>query len=940
MSFAARVYRTLADFLSGMPEWAKYIASCVVLVASIAVVVVLLSKLWWLLDRLQRAYWGSQTSRRWIKRLMYVLLVGAVLSFLVAVLSYIARAAAEAVGLVAHGGADAGSWRSGFGSAASVLITSGVVLLCFVSWCKSKRADALEALLAQGNLPRALVGLEELVEEPGQNVSIDARVACLYAYALILGGNGSKAVECLQNRLARLRGSANFQDRIYTSDAHRTRINFESVESLGIQLARAFCEIGQFDEAVKLTAPAVLQSSTEVLRCSVRGLALMSLGRAFDAEPVLARAIKLAEGLGDSDDEIRDELHSAHMNMGLCMLQEGRTVAAEAHAEHAARKLATLLAPGHPDRVDCEVLLSRIRFAAGRPVAAWKTLSTALDSELEFLALVLEGLREIDLLRFLRRIDRHVQEYLAQLLVWQHDAGADLEQSIVYLARRKCLSISASAWMAARARRSTHWGKRLEAVRNLLAESMYGARHSWQPTLQQIDTLAEEKARLERSVALEASEDLPPSMFDRLDIGSLRRCLGSRDALIDFWRVNSAHRGAPHYVLFLLPGGDRPPIMKDLGPVRALQSSIVEFYRSCRESTSTNWWALGSSLYERIFGAIDAQLAACERIFVAPDGDLNYLPFAALVDRSGRLLVERFEISILGAGRDLLRADRGSPSANGDVVLVGDPAFDLRPVVGRAATRGLGSHPYLKSTADQLIGAFGRLPGTRREIERVSRLFSENRTSAIHVLTDQRASKANVIRFKAPAVLHLATHAFHLPPPSWEKRQSDAFFSMAGIGSSHSGLPTVEDAAPGDYLRVGMALAGANSTKHGRADGLLTGEEILSLDLVGTRLVVLSACETAIGTWTSSEGVHGLHRAFLVAGAHAVVASLWKIDDDATAPLIIEFYASFLEGLRPAAALRKAMMKRAGLGGAAARQHPSNWAGFACFGVQNASWTS
>jgi CHAT domain-containing protein len=146
--------------------------------------------------------------------------------------------------------------------------------------------------------------------------------------------------------------------------------------------------------------------------------------------------------------------------------------------------------------------------------------------------------------------------------------------------------------------------------------------------------------------------------------------------------------------------------------------------------------------------------------------------------------------------------------------------------------------------------------------------------------------------------LHVATHGFFLPDPEAD-----------GDGG-------VRLAAPENPLfRSGLALAGANTWLKGGAppaeaeDGLLTAEDVTGLDLAGTELVVLSACETGLGQVRAGEGVFGLRRAFQLAGARTVVMSLWKVPDGPTQELIPEFFRHLLAGVPRADALRRARLE-------------------------------
>ncbi len=109
-------------------------------------------------------------------------------------------------------------------------------------------------------------------------------------------------------------------------------------------------------------------------------------------------------------------------------------------------------------------------------------------------------------------------------------------------------------------------------------------------------------------------------------------------------------------------------------------------------------------------------------------------------------------------------------------------------------------------------------------------------------------------------------------------------------------------------LRSGLALAGANPRRSGTDDGILTASEVAGLDLRGTGLVVLSACDTGIGTVRTGEGVYGLRRALVLTGAETQLMSLWKVHDKATATLMGDYYRRVLNGEGRAQALQQAQL--------------------------------
>ena len=313
---------------------------------------------------------------------------------------------------------------------------------------------------------------------------------------------------------------------------------------------------------------------------------------------------------------------------------------------------------------------------------------------------------------------------------------------------------------------------------------------------------------------------------------------------------------------------------------------------------------------------IRAHLGSAQQLLLSPDGALNLLPFGVLQDAKGRLLAEQYELTYLTSGRDLLRpVTPGGPSH--PALLLADPDFGpLEAPPGEAAVEQRRSVDFNRGAL-----RFGPLAGTAQEAQVLRSLLKLNESQ---VLTQGRATETALKKVHGPKILHLATHGFFLTD-----LPEDLNSSSRGAGLE----PTQRPSAPqreNPLLRSGLALAGANQLRSGPDDdGILTALEVASLDLQGTELAVLSACETGVGDVHTGEGVYGLRRALVLAGVRTQVASLWKVDDAATTEFMVAYYRHVQAGLGRSAALRavqRAMRQDP------ARAHPYYWAAFVVIG--------
>jgi len=325
-----------------------------------------------------------------------------------------------------------------------------------------------------------------------------------------------------------------------------------------------------------------------------------------------------------------------------------------------------------------------------------------------------------------------------------------------------------------------------------------------------------------------------------------------------------------------------------------------------------------------------------KRLHLAPEGVLCLVPFEAIRLADGRYLVEEYEVSYLASGRELM--PRPGPRERGKTALVlADPDYNAMPE-GSGST-GLVSTPGPELARRKVV--FRSLPGFAREAEAVARLLRRPGWD-VQVKQKGQATEETLAGVRRPRLLYCVTHGFFLDDLGPLRQSPTALreLELVNVGPARPRMPRQpRDEDP--WLRSGLALAGANRwqerARRGLSDGLLTALEVQNLDLWGTELVVLSACETGQGKVEWGEGVLGLRLAFQQAGAETVLASLWPVPDAETEKLMAAFLENWLAGKGKAEALRQSQLElirqlRADKDPKRRTAPPLYWAGFICHG--------
>ena len=338
---------------------------------------------------------------------------------------------------------------------------------------------------------------------------------------------------------------------------------------------------------------------------------------------------------------------------------------------------------------------------------------------------------------------------------------------------------------------------------------------------------------------------------------------------------------------------------------------------------------LTDSLYRLIWQPLEPCLQGIHSVYYAPAGLLHRIAFQALQTDSTHRLIDKYQLNQLLSTRSVvLPAEPGkrlrTAAVWGDIAYAGSSSTSIAI---RGRTRGQNNTDtafsafnfYNEDTRGIRGEGWDPLPQTKKEIESLKAVFI-HAGIAVRLLSGVLASEEafKSLDGSSPQVLHLATHGFFLPVKESDRKDND-------VGSGSNTFTVQQN----PLFRSGLVLAGGNSAWKGDSikvqgeDGILTAYEIAQLDLSNTELVVLSACETALGDLEGNEGVIGLQRAFKLAGVKQMILSLWKVPDQATMELMTLFYRGWLGGKSSREALRSAQLQLK-------KKYPSPyfWAGF------------
>jgi len=644
-----------------------------------------------------------------------------------------------------------------------------------------------------------------------------------------------------------------------------------------------------------------------LLRLALKNLAqaLISLKRPEEAEQTVREAIEL----GGADDKIMADMLSI---LGRARYQQGlpsgtaddlRRLAESVGAQEGKHSLSYLLillsvalalpASDHAEAEEIETLvvadlanvtgreaelvganarfnLGAARWARGDFEGAYDLFKDALPAAENFIA---EQWRVRSALRATAPSDYEAMSVAVVRLVAQHLAERDEARRTAFRVALSSKRRQAEALGSQRALvlqgKTELWGLQALAAR-LRSAGAWGPDGSPQPDVlaEDIDALARTENALARRVPREALLEVA----SRSSAEAVAAALPDGTVLVEYIRCPGLKSGRHDidfdedlYLAFVLPAGQPERlVVKELGQAKQIDDAVQDLRDAISQEIhpSVNWRDEARRVAALIWDPVADYLPGASDIFVAPDGGLCAVPFDALIAPDGRPLLETLTLTIVATGRDVQRMHYRANWRTRPPVVIAAPDF---------------GEPWKP---------FGPLPGTVREGSAVADML------ASEPVTDEEATRDLLLELDSPEILHLATHGYYIRRPV-----------AGGLAARISAA-----AAANPLLSSGVALAGANILRPGELSGVASALDILGMDLAGTDLVVLSACESGLGPLDSGEGLLGLARSFLLAGARSVVWSMWRIGDMESADLVEDLYRRLLDRMPRAPALRAAKL--------------------------------
>ncbi len=374
-----------------------------------------------------------------------------------------------------------------------------------------------------------------------------------------------------------------------------------------------------------------------------------------------------------------------------------------------------------------------------------------------------------------------------------------------------------------------------------------------------LDSLERETNSLEKTLSSQSNAFKERYSGGSTTFSDLEKLLAPDEAIVDiieFNKYNGVFTKEIYYTTLVLTQNATQPVLLVNKNGVELESFDIKYYRGNVKNLKQD-----TDSYGKFWAEIDKAIAGKKTIYISLDGAYNQISLNTLKDATGKYLIDTKNLVLVTNSKDVILLKKA-------------------PLNGAIKTATLFGFPNYGSE-----GIIPALPGTKKEIDNINPILKTNNYKTT-VFQGLEATETNV-KLSKTGVLHIATHGFFLANTNAIEDEK-----VLGIETSK--------AKNNPLHRSGLLLANCEQVFDGTSDlsnkdnGILTAYETMNMSLDNTQLVVLSACETGLGDIKAGEGVYGLQRAFQVAGAKAIIMSLWQVSDDATMELMTNFYKNYV----------------------------------------------
>jgi len=637
---------------------------------------------------------------------------------------------------------------------------------------------------------------------------------------------------------------------------------FQSNLALVYQISGQYAE----SEATFLAIKKVFESRKQVNNPEYGGLLnqlgilYIQMGKNDQVEALLKKAADVYKKKFTEDNA---SFAKTQNDLGVFYRMQSRYPEAEAASLKALNIRIKVLGTDHPDYVKSVENVGLVYWKKGDHAKAYTYLKEGLDKSLNFINSYFKPMSEAEKTKYWETLQPRFQRFYNFAIDYSTTNPAVLTDVFNAQIATKALLLNSTN----KVKKTILASGNPDLIKNYLtwigkkeALSHYYSLSKEELNEQKIDLKALEKEANEMERALSSQSNTFSESYTTQTVtpDNLSALLKDDEALVEIARVRGFDKDftdQSRYLVLILTKGISTPKMAVLENGQQLETRYAKFYKN----SAINKLADDHS-YNQYWAKFDPMLAGKKTIYFSPDGVYNQLNVNTMKKPDGDYLIARYDIVSIGNAKDLIRLKQTTKAvAKKNSFLLGFPDYG---------------------------GTAVPLPGTKVELDGISKILKLSGYTT-DMKQEKDASEKNLKNIKAPALMHIATHGY--------------FMADSETGNGNSLGVDAENAKNNPLLRSGLILANPSGQKQdttkidfGSSDnGVLTAYEAMNLDLEGTDLIVLSACETGLGDVRAGEGVYGLQRAFLVAGANALVMSLWKVDDAATQQLMTNFYTNW-----------------------------------------------